>query len=537
MGVRYDWVNHGKSVDPQGVRGSYEALLESPEENSVMLFDLFISHATEDKAFVEPLARALREAGVTVWYDEFALSLGDRLRRSIDRGISESRYGLVVLSHSFFEKEWPQYELDALTQLETAGRKVLLPIWHNITRDEILEKSAALADRIAVPSSRGTPKIVASILQIVAPHLLSAKYDAIVEEESVRDGVPVERRLFPEVTELRLPRPERSLPLSVGAIVASPDNHSLACIGARGDRVFLSVNGNEGEQFDVFCDHTLVFSPDSRRVACGMMSGDKAWVVLDGDRSAYFYDGIPYNGIVFSPNSERVAFQAFRGGKWLIVIDGTEGGESDATGPPFFSPDSSKVGYIALRGERGVLVVNGREVREISDEEAAGDFEFDAASLEARPVRSTKRISYMQRGRTSDESAAVERVTGARAGSISMSELVPTIVHFEATSRNGLRRAAIVEVSGRFGVVVDGEQGFLHSEVLDVPPVFSSDGEHLAYSAADDGQWRLFVDLEMGESYLDAIVPGSRPCFAGQNVVSLVGVRNGEVVYVESRIE
>lgn len=118
-----------------------------------------------------------------------------------------------------------------------------------------------------------------------------------------------------------------------------------------------------------------------------------------------------------------------------------------------------------------------------------------------------------------------------------MSELVPTIVHFEATSRNGLRRAAIVEVSGRFGVVVDGEQGFLHSEVLDVPPVFSSDGEHLAYSAADDGQWRLFVDLEMGESYLDAIVPGSRPCFAGQNVVSLVGVRNGEVVYVESRIE
>ena len=78
-------------------------------------FDVFISHATEDKMTVAgPLAHALEERDVRVWYDEFELRIGDSLRRSIDNGISQSRFGLVVLSKPFFDKDWPQYELDGL---------------------------------------------------------------------------------------------------------------------------------------------------------------------------------------------------------------------------------------------------------------------------------------------------------------------------------------------------------------------------------------------------------------------------------------
>lgn len=68
-----------------------------------MLYDLFISHATEDKKdFVRPLVESLKKNNIEVWYDEISLNVGDSLRESIDKGLSKSRFGLVVLSPSFF---------------------------------------------------------------------------------------------------------------------------------------------------------------------------------------------------------------------------------------------------------------------------------------------------------------------------------------------------------------------------------------------------------------------------------------------------
>lgn len=76
---------------------------------------IFLSHASEDKALlVRPLAHKLKGFGLQVWYDEFSLRAGDSLRRSIDDGLSKCSAGIVVLSPSFFSKEWPQRELDAL---------------------------------------------------------------------------------------------------------------------------------------------------------------------------------------------------------------------------------------------------------------------------------------------------------------------------------------------------------------------------------------------------------------------------------------
>ena len=74
-----------------------------------MLHDVFICHASQDKdAVVRPLARELVANQVAVWFDEFELRLGDSLREKIDRGLIESRYGVVVLSPSFFERHRPQ---------------------------------------------------------------------------------------------------------------------------------------------------------------------------------------------------------------------------------------------------------------------------------------------------------------------------------------------------------------------------------------------------------------------------------------------
>ena len=128
--------------------------IPSPDARSSEEYDFFISHASEDKdGFVRGLAEALRARNVRVWYDEFTLKVGDSLRRSIDRGLAESRFGVVIVSKHFFGKEWPQKELDALFSQEASGKTRILPIWHEISKDEVVEYSPLLADKFAFKTS------------------------------------------------------------------------------------------------------------------------------------------------------------------------------------------------------------------------------------------------------------------------------------------------------------------------------------------------------------------------------------------------
>ncbi|PYR64623.1 MAG: DUF1883 domain-containing protein, partial [Acidobacteria bacterium] len=99
--------------------------------------------------------------------DELSLTVGDSLRRKIDEGLANSRYGIVVLSKAFFAKDWPQRELDGLVSLEIGGRKVILPIWHGVTKADVAKFSPLLADRVAASSAEGIDSVVTKILVIV----------------------------------------------------------------------------------------------------------------------------------------------------------------------------------------------------------------------------------------------------------------------------------------------------------------------------------------------------------------------------------
>ena len=131
-------------------------------------YDAFISHASEDKEeVVKPLAVALAKMGYWIWYDEFELRVGDSLRQSIDRGLINSRFGIVILSPAFFAKNWPQYELNGLTAREIDGHKVILPVWHDVDRDDVLAYSPTLADRVAFSTQRtNTKKIAQSLAEV-----------------------------------------------------------------------------------------------------------------------------------------------------------------------------------------------------------------------------------------------------------------------------------------------------------------------------------------------------------------------------------
>jgi TIR domain len=133
-------------------------------------YDVFISHASEGKdAIVRTLALALTAQGLKVWYDEFTLRIGDSLRQKIDRGLATSRVGLVVLSPSFVSKGWTNYELDGIVTRTVSGDQILLPIWHNITKQEVIDFSPSLADKVARTTATHTvdeiAKEIAELLQ------------------------------------------------------------------------------------------------------------------------------------------------------------------------------------------------------------------------------------------------------------------------------------------------------------------------------------------------------------------------------------
>ena len=133
-------------------------------------YDVFISHASEDKdGFVRPFAEKLAAAGITPFYDEMSLTWGDSLRRRIDKGLARSRFGIVVLSKNFFAKEWPQRELDGLVALEIQGQSRILPIWHEVSKDEVARFSPPLADKVALNTSLlSVDEIVAKLLPLCA---------------------------------------------------------------------------------------------------------------------------------------------------------------------------------------------------------------------------------------------------------------------------------------------------------------------------------------------------------------------------------
>lgn len=145
---------------------------------SIKSWDVFISHASEDKeAVAEPLSRALMKAGVSVWYDAFILEAGDSLMSSIDKGLRKSKYGVVILSQAFFKKHWPQKELHALAQKQSPNQKVILPVWLDVTVEDVREHLLLLADVVALKWSDGIQTVVDGLLKVITGGVLPKAVD------------------------------------------------------------------------------------------------------------------------------------------------------------------------------------------------------------------------------------------------------------------------------------------------------------------------------------------------------------------------
>lgn len=121
----------------------------------------FISHDSRDKeSFVRPLADVLNTM-CPVWYDEFSLNVGDNLREKIEKGLRSCKKCVLVLSpHFLSNRGWTKTEFESVFTRELIEEKnIILPIWHDVTREDIYAYSPSLVNRLALDSSLGPEKI------------------------------------------------------------------------------------------------------------------------------------------------------------------------------------------------------------------------------------------------------------------------------------------------------------------------------------------------------------------------------------------
>lgn len=131
-------------------------------------YDVFVSHAWEDKEdFVEEFIQELRDLEIRVWYDKRRIKWGDSMRAKIDEGLRKSRFGVAVLSPNYIAegKYWTKAELDGLFQMESVNGKTLLPIWHKLTKKEVMNYSPIIASKLAMNTASMTAKEIAEKLK------------------------------------------------------------------------------------------------------------------------------------------------------------------------------------------------------------------------------------------------------------------------------------------------------------------------------------------------------------------------------------
>jgi hypothetical protein len=140
-----------------------------PDGVSIPKFDVFIFYASEDREDIGiPLVNALFKGRLRASSDAFGIKIGDNLRRRIDMGLAGSRLAVVVLSQAFLKKGWTNDELDGLVTKASTGEQIIMPLWHKVSRQDVINFSPSLANKLARSTSVHTvEEIAAEIVEAI----------------------------------------------------------------------------------------------------------------------------------------------------------------------------------------------------------------------------------------------------------------------------------------------------------------------------------------------------------------------------------
>lgn len=141
------------------IRQTFENRVTVPD-----LRDIFLCHAWDDRqGSAKELYNLLISKGVSVWFSEKDVSLGEPLMRAIDKGLANSRIGLVLVTPAFLLKLPKEgiadKELSALLH-----RNQLVPIVHNTTYEALREISPLLGSRSGLDTAEESMSDIAEKL-------------------------------------------------------------------------------------------------------------------------------------------------------------------------------------------------------------------------------------------------------------------------------------------------------------------------------------------------------------------------------------
>lgn len=140
------------------IRQTVEKLVaEKPD-----LRDVFLCHAWDDRQGVaKELHDLLEAAGVKVWFSEKDLALGVPMMRAIDKGLANSRIGLVLVTPALLNRLPKEGVADKELSALLAGNQ-LVPIVHNTTYEALRNVSPFLASRSGLDTGEDTLEVVAT---------------------------------------------------------------------------------------------------------------------------------------------------------------------------------------------------------------------------------------------------------------------------------------------------------------------------------------------------------------------------------------
>lgn len=111
-------------------------------------YSVFVSHASDDKIeYVDELVKEIKQLGISVFYDTDVIGWGDNLKEIIDAGLNNCSLAVIVISPSYFGREWTEYEIQALfKRQDSEKKKLILPILYHVSKEEFNKHYPMLKD-------------------------------------------------------------------------------------------------------------------------------------------------------------------------------------------------------------------------------------------------------------------------------------------------------------------------------------------------------------------------------------------------------
>ena len=131
-------------------------------------FDSFLSYAGEDTQLATEIAGALKSRGFRIWYAPFDLAVGDKLLDSIEKGMMKSRSGILLISPSYLDKGWTNFEMDTLIRQNIESDKKIFPIWHDVEKSDVEKRHTGLGGIVSLKTDVGLSNLVVQLTQALA---------------------------------------------------------------------------------------------------------------------------------------------------------------------------------------------------------------------------------------------------------------------------------------------------------------------------------------------------------------------------------